>query len=109
MKTLNTIQKVKQLFEKNFTTLNSKLIDLNEVTIKVKASFDDGESGFTDSELILNCFDNTSDEEALDTMLEAIEEEWVEVEFKKVGNDYIITAGNAEGVYVLMFQLMIIK
>ena len=43
------------------------------------------------------------------TLIEAIEEEWVEVDFKKENDDYVITAGNNEAVYVIKLQIFRIK
>lgn len=107
MENLNTINEVKNLFKNNFTNLfDGKLIELNEATIKVNASYDDGEGSFTQPELILNAFDNHCDEDALATMIEAINEDWVEVEFKKNGDDYIITAGNQDNIYVIKLQVI---
>jgi hypothetical protein len=110
MTTINTIQSVKSLFKSNFTPLfDGKLIELNEATIKVIASYEDGEGGFCEPELIMDCFNNKIDDDAIATMLEAIEEEWVEVEFKKENDDYVITAGNNEAVYVIRLQIFRIK
>ena len=110
MMTTNTMQEVKQLFKSNFTNLfDGKLINLNEATIKVMASYEDGVGGFDKPELIMDCFNNIVDYEAIATMLEAIEEEWVEVDFKKENDDYVITAGNNEAVYVIKLQIFRIK
>jgi hypothetical protein len=101
--------KIKNLFTSNFATLSPALFDLNGTTLKVNASYEDGEGDFYSPELILNAFDRTFDKDALDTMIEAIEEEYVEVEFKKENDDYIITAGNNEGVYVMKLQVIRVK
>jgi hypothetical protein len=107
MTTANNIQSVKNIFKSNFKDLfNGKLIELNEKTIRVNASYEDGEGGFCEPELIMDCFKNTIDNNAISTMLEAINEEWVEVEFKKEKDDYIITAGNNESVYVIKIQVL---
>lgn len=106
-----TIETVKNLFKSNFSELKfGKLVDLNEATIKIMASFENTEEGgFYDPELILDAFNNKIDEEAVKTMLEAIKEGYVEVASKKEGDDYIITAGYEEAVYIIRLQIFRIK
>ena len=41
--------------------------------------------------------------------LEAIKEEWAEVEYKKEGDDYVIAAGNNDAVYSIKLQVIRIK
>ena len=73
------------------------------------ASFEDGEGGFCEPELILDAFNNKVDEEAINNMLEQINDEHLEVNFKKENDDYVITAGNNENVYVIKLQIFRIK
>ena len=106
----NKTQSVQDLFKSGFTSLSDgKLVELNEATIKVMASYEDGEGGFCEPETILDAFNNTLDDTAIATMLEAIEQEWVEVFYKKENDDYIITAGNNEAVYAIKLQIFRIK
>lgn len=110
MTTTNAIKEVKNLFKSNFTNLfDGKLIKLNEATIKVIASFEDGEGGFYEPELIFDAFNNKIDEEAVNNMLEQINDEYLDVDFKKENDDYVITAGNNENFYVIKLQIFIIN
>lgn len=99
------MQTLKSLFTSNFATLSPKTFDLNSNTIKVFASYEDGEGGFYEAETILDAFAGQSDEEAVNNMLEGIADDCFEVEFKKEGNDYVITAGNSEAVYAIRLQI----
>lgn len=109
MTTTNQTAELKKIFTSHFATLNPLLWDLNEATLKVMASYEDGEGGFYEPELILDGFNETSDEDALNTMLEDIHEEWLEVSYKKEGYDYIITAGSPEAVYAIRLHVFRIK
>jgi len=101
---------IKEIFKSNFSNLSDgKLINLNESTIKVMASYEDGEGGFDEAEVILDNFNNKIEEQSVEDMLEAIEEGWLEVDFKKQNDDYIITAGNNEVVYVASLQVFRVK
>lgn len=105
-----TTDAVKKLFKNNFTNLfNGELIELNQATIKIMASYEDMDGGFCDPELILDAYNNKFDEESLKTMLNDIEEDYLEVDYKKENDDYIITAGNNEAVYVIRLQVIRIK
>jgi hypothetical protein len=110
METSKSIQSVKSLFKSNFTELlNGKLIELNQSSIKVMASYENNEGGFYEPQLIMEISSNKVDEEAISEMLEAIDEGWVEIVCKKQNHDYIITAGSNEVVYVIKMQIFIIK
>lgn len=110
MELLNLTQSVKNIFKNNFTNLfNGKLIELNQATIRVMASYEDNEGGFYEPELILDAYNNKIDEESVQNMLNDIEEEYLEVDYKKENDDYIITAGNNEAVYVIKLQVIRIR
>ena len=96
---------IKNLFVNNFS-LTSRLYDMNVATLKVNASFE-YEGEFSEPELILNAYDNVINEEEIKNMLEMFGyDDFEEVTFKKENNDYIITAGCSEAVYVLKLQIL---
>lgn len=105
-----SIEQIKKLFKSNFSNLfNGKLIELNEASFEVMASFEDNEGGYFDPELILDAFNNKVNEEEISTMFTAIKNDELELEFKNENDDYIITAGNNEAVYVIKLQIFRIK
>lgn len=104
-----TLKSIKNLFTSNFNELKPTVYDLNEVTLKVNASFE-YEGEFTEPELIVNVFDNMINEEEVKNMLDMFEEEmFEEVNCKCVNDDYYIIAGCPEAVYSLKLQVIRIK
>jgi len=99
-------KEIESLFTSNFETLSPRIYDFNAATLKVNASFE-YEGEFTDPELIVNAFDNEVNEEEVKNMVDMFKQDlFEEVNYKRVNDDYFITAGCPEVVYSLKLQVM---